>query len=64
MQQNCGVSSRGSKATCHNINQLIVEGDSQVIISLVSKIIHGSNPSKVSPRWRLLGLLEEFRSLL
>jgi hypothetical protein len=41
-----------------------VEGDSQVIIHLVLKIIHGSHPSKVSPSWRLLGLLEDFRSLL
>jgi hypothetical protein len=35
-----------------------------VIISLVSKIINGSNPTKVSPSWRLLGLLEEFNTLL
>jgi ribonuclease HI len=48
----------------HNIHQLIVEGDSQVTIQLVSKIIHGSHPSKFSPRWRLLRLLEDFRSLL
>jgi len=41
-----------------------VEGDSQVIISLVSKIIHGSNSTKVSPSWRLLGLLEDFITLL
>jgi hypothetical protein len=34
----------------HNICQLIVEGDSQVIIHLVLKIIHGSHLSKVSPR--------------
>jgi ribonuclease HI len=51
-------------AISHNIFQLIVEGDSQVIIHLISKIIHGSHPSEISPRWRLLGLLEDFRSLL
>jgi ribonuclease HI len=51
-------------AISHNIFQLIVEGDSQVIIHLISKIIHGSHPSKISPIWRLLGLLEDFRSLL
>ena len=35
-----------------------------MIIYLVLKIIHGSQPSKVSPSWRLLGLLKDFRSLL
>jgi hypothetical protein len=41
-----------------------VEGDSQVIVLLISKIFHDSCPSKVSPSWWLLGILEEFISLL
>jgi hypothetical protein len=41
-----------------------VEGDSQIIIHLITKIIHGSHPLEVSPSWRLSGLLEEFGSLL
>jgi hypothetical protein len=48
----------------HNNNYLIVEGDSQVIILLISKIVHDSCPSKVSPRWWLMGILEELSSLL
>jgi hypothetical protein len=40
-----------------------VKGDSQVIILLISKIVHDFFPSKFSPIWWLLGLLEEFSSL-
>jgi len=39
-------------AISHNIIQLIVEGESQVIIQLISKIIHGPHPSEISSRWR------------
>jgi ribonuclease HI len=56
---------RGIKiATDHDIHQLIVEGDSQIIIQLITKIIHGSHPLEVSPSWRLSGLLEDFKSFL
>jgi ribonuclease HI len=51
-------------ASSLNLNQLIIEGDSQVIISLATNIINGSDPAKVSPRWCLLGLLEIFHALL
>jgi ribonuclease HI len=51
-------------ASSLNLNQLIIEGDSQVIISLATKIINGSDPAKVSPSWHLLGLLEVFHALL
>ena len=48
----------------HHLNKIIVEGDSQIIIQLITKIIHGAHPLEVSPSWRLSGLLEEFGSLL
>jgi len=48
----------------HHLNKIIVEGDSQIIIHLITKIIHGSHPLEVSPSWRLSRLLEEFGSLL
>ena len=32
-----------------NLNHLIIEGDSRVIISLATKIINGTDPAKVSP---------------
>jgi len=41
-----------------------LEGDSQIIIQLITKILHGEHPSKISPNWRLSGLLEEFGALL
>jgi ribonuclease HI len=34
--------------------KLIVEGDSQIILDLFSKLLTGSEPSKISPSWRLL----------
>jgi ribonuclease HI len=41
--------------------RIILEGDSQIIIRLATKIIHGSNPEKISPSWRLHRLLTEFK---
>jgi ribonuclease HI len=51
-------------ATSLNLNHLIIEGDSQVIISLATKIINGSDPAKVSPSWHLLSPLETLHTLL
>jgi hypothetical protein len=31
--------------------KLVLEGDSQVIIHLITKILNGSHPSKISPSW-------------
>jgi ribonuclease HI len=47
--------------TSHNI---ILEEDSQIIIQLITKILHGGHPHKISPSWRLAGLLEDFQNLL
>lgn len=44
----------------HNI---ILEGDSQVILHLITRILHGSNPQTISPSWRLASLLEDFNNL-
>jgi ribonuclease HI len=44
-------------------HQIILEGDSQVIIQLISKILHGATPQKISPSWRLASLLENFAKL-
>jgi ribonuclease HI len=51
-------------ATSLNLNHLIIEGDSQVIISLATKIINGLDPAKVSPSWHLLSPLETLHTLL
>jgi ribonuclease HI len=45
-------------------HKVILEGDSQIVIQLITKILHGGNPQKISPSWRLAGLLEDFKSLL
>jgi hypothetical protein len=48
----------------HNLTCLIGEGDSKVIINLVSKIINGKDATKITPRWHLLGPLNSLQTLL
>jgi ribonuclease HI/exonuclease III len=40
--------------------RIILEGDSQIIIRLITRILHGCTPEKISPSWRLHGLLADF----
>jgi ribonuclease HI len=47
-----------------NLQPLIIEGDSKVIISLATKIINGTDPEKITPSWRLLGPLSFLQALL
>jgi ribonuclease HI len=37
----------------YNFTKLLVEGDSQVIISLLRRLVNGANPDSISPSWRL-----------
>jgi len=48
----------------HHYHQIIIEGDSQIIIQLICKILHGELPKQISPSWRLSGLLEDFGDLI
>jgi hypothetical protein len=41
-----------------------VEGDSQIIISMLSKLKNGSEPTKISTNWRLLGSLESPKNMI
>jgi ribonuclease HI len=50
--------------TSLGFHKLIVEGDSYVVLSLLTCLINGSNPTKISPNWRLLSNLELLKSLL
>jgi len=47
-----------------DLTQLVIEGDSQIIISLATKILNGFVLERVSPSWRLLSSLEVIHSLL
>jgi hypothetical protein len=47
------------KLTC-----LIIEGDSKIIIDLVTKILNGRDPGKITSSWCLLGPLYIFQALL
>jgi ribonuclease HI len=51
-------------ALMKDYRNIILEGDSQVIIHLITQILNGKMPSKISPSWRLSGLLEDFKNLL
>jgi ribonuclease HI len=56
---------RGIVTTTENhFNKIIVEGDSHIIIWLITKILHGEHPMDISLSWRLSRLLEDFDSLL
>jgi len=56
---------RGLQTTVHHqYHRLVIEGDSQVIIQLISKILHGKPPWWISPNWRLSGLLEDFGDII
>ena len=52
------------QALALGIHNIILEGDSQIVIQLITKILHGGHPHKISPSWHLEGLLEDFHFLL
>jgi hypothetical protein len=43
-----------------NLTQLIIEGESKIIIDLETKILNGRDPGKITPSWCLLGPLHSF----
>jgi len=47
-----------------NYTKVIVEGDSQVIVSLLKRILSGAKPDSISPSWRLSHGLQTIASLL
>jgi ribonuclease HI len=47
-------------ATNKGYQRILLEGDSQPIIKLATRIIHGCDLEKISPSWRLSGLLVHF----
>jgi ribonuclease HI len=47
------------RATAKGHHKIFLEGDSQVIIRLITKILHGCDPDRISPSWRLHSLLTD-----
>jgi hypothetical protein len=41
-----------------------VEGESQIIISMLSKLKNRLEPAKISLSWRLLGILESLKNMI
>lgn len=48
----------------HGYQNIIMEGDSMVIISICQKIINGTPPRKTSYGWRLSSLVQMMLKLL
>jgi ribonuclease HI len=48
----------------NDFTKLIVEGDSQIIINLLRRILNGANPDRISPIWRLSHGLQIITDLL
>jgi ribonuclease HI len=48
----------------NDFTKLIVEGDSQIIINLLRRILNGANPDRISPSWRLSHGLQIITDLL
>jgi hypothetical protein len=46
------------------LTQLIVEDDSQIIINLLSILLNGADPERISPNWRLSHGLKTITDLL
>jgi hypothetical protein len=43
---------------------IIAEGDSQIVINLLSHLLNGADPEKISPSWRLMNGLLRIKSTL
>jgi hypothetical protein len=48
----------------YNFTKLLVEGDSQLIISLLRRLVNGAKPDNISPSWRLSHGLQTIAGLL
>jgi hypothetical protein len=51
-------------ASEHGFHNLVVEGDSQIIINMLQRILNGANLDKVMPSWRLSHGLQLLTNLL
>jgi hypothetical protein len=51
-------------AQVQGLNKLFVEGDSQIIINLFSRLLNGAYPDRVSPRWCLTSGMIDINSLM
>jgi len=51
-------------ASEHGFNNLVVEGDSQIIINMLWRILNGANLEKIMPSWRLSHGLQMLTNLM
>jgi hypothetical protein len=64
MKQSFGPLSKVSPSHHHGYHQIVVEGDSQIILNMLTKLLHGSSPENISPIWRLLHTMDSLHNLL
>jgi hypothetical protein len=63
--RNMGTPLHGLQAAKdQEIFPIIAEGDSQIVINLLSHLLNGADPEKISPRWRLMNGLLIIKSIL
>jgi hypothetical protein len=56
---------KGLQAAKENrLNLLIAEDDAQIVINLLTHLLNGADPEKISPSWRLLNGLIRIKSIL
>jgi ribonuclease HI len=59
-----GLTNDLHKSISLGFNSLIIEGDSQIILNLLSKILNGADPSQISPCWHLTSDLQTLKSFI
>jgi ribonuclease HI len=59
----CGLTKGLHLTHAQGYHQMIVEGDSQVILNLFGKILNGADPDKISPCWQLSSGLSTIETL-
>jgi hypothetical protein len=64
MQQTFSLLKGLKIALDNHYQRIIAEGDSQIIIHLITRILHGERPTDISPSWHLSRLLEDFGAFL
>jgi hypothetical protein len=59
-----GTSLWSTSGQSQDLFPIIAEGDSQIVINLLSHLLNGADPEKISPRWRLMNGILRIKSIL
>lgn len=48
----------------HDYNQIVLEGDSKIILNMLTKLLRSATPENISPSWRLLHTLKFLHTII